>query len=76
TSELIESEGGEKMMVPRLLQYVEEQKNIDLIMIMTQQENKLVEYFLGSAAQSIIRLSQIPVMSITPFEFDSYSVTY
>jgi len=35
-------------------------------MIMTQQENKLVEYFLGSAAQSIIRMSKVAVMTITP----------
>jgi nucleotide-binding universal stress UspA family protein len=74
TTQLLESEGGEKMMVPRLLKYVEEQKDIDLIIIMTQQENKLVEFFLGSAAQSIIRLSEVAVMSITPFDLGSFSL--
>lgn len=74
TAELLESEGGEKMMVPRLLKYVDEQKDVDLIIIMTQQENKLVEYFLGSAAQSIIRLSEVAVMSITPFDLGSFSL--
>ncbi|MFA5420242.1 MAG: universal stress protein [Bacteroidales bacterium] len=76
TSELLESEGGEKMMVPRLLQYVEEQGDVDIIMIMTQQENKLIEFFLGSAAHSIIRMSKVAVMSITPFELGTFSLTY
>jgi nucleotide-binding universal stress UspA family protein len=67
-SELLEADGGERMLAPRILQYVEDNGNIDLIMIMTQQENKLVEYFLGSAAQSIIRMSKIAVMTITPDE--------
>ncbi len=68
TSELIETNGGERMLVPRLLKYVEDQGNIDLIMIMTQQENKLVEFFLGSAAQSIIRMSKNAVMTVVPEE--------
>ncbi|MCP4910183.1 MAG: universal stress protein [Bacteroidetes bacterium] len=65
-SELLESSGGEKMLVPKLLEFVDLKGNIDLIMIMTQQENKLVEYFLGSAAQSIIRMSKVAVMTVTP----------
>lgn len=76
TTQLLESEGGEKMMVPRLLQYVDEVGDVDLIMIMTQQENKLVEFFLGSAAQSIIRMSRVAVMSITPFELGTNSLTF
>jgi len=43
----------------------------DLILIMTQQETKLVEFFVGSAAQTIIRLSNVPVMSIIPKELSS-----
>ncbi len=74
TTQLLESEGGEKMMVPTLLQYVDEQGDVDLIIIMTQQENKLVEFFLGSAAQSIIRMSKVAVMSITPFDLGSFSL--
>ncbi len=66
TSELLEAEGGERMLVPRLLKYIDKKEDIDLVMIMTQQENKLVEFFLGSAAQSIIRLSKTAVMTITP----------
>lgn len=76
TSELIETDGGERMLVPRLLNYVEEKGNIDLIMIMTQQENKLVEYFLGSAAQSIIRMSKIAVMTIVPEEIGNEQLIF
>lgn len=38
----------------------------DLIIIMTQQENEITKFFLGSAALEVIRNSNIPVMSITP----------
>ena len=38
----------------------------DLIMIMTQQENYFTQYLIGSAAQSIIYNSEVPVMSIHP----------
>lgn len=38
----------------------------DLITIMTQQEDYLTKYFLGSAAQEMIYTSLIPVMSIRP----------
>lgn len=38
----------------------------DLIMIMTQQENEMVDYFIGSSAKEIINKSEVPVMSIVP----------
>lgn len=66
TSELLETTGGERMLVPRILKYIQDQGNIDLVMIMTQQENRLIEYFLGSAAQSLIRMSKVAVMTVTP----------
>lgn len=66
SSELIETTGGERMLAPGILKYVEQKGNIDLIMVMTQQENRLIEYFLGSAAQSLIRMSKTAVMTITP----------
>jgi len=67
-TKLIEVEGGEKQLVPTILNYAQELGNIDLIMIMSQQETKLIEYFIGSSAQRIIRMSSIPVMSINPKE--------
>lgn len=42
--------------------------NADLIMIMTQEEDSLIEYFIGSSAQEIINHSTIPVLSIHPIE--------
>jgi nucleotide-binding universal stress UspA family protein len=65
-TEIIEVDGGQGQLVPSILNYAYEQNDIDLIMIMTQQENRLVEFFIGSAAQQIIRQSKIPVMSIIP----------
>jgi nucleotide-binding universal stress UspA family protein len=38
----------------------------DLIAIMTQEEESLSKYLLGSSAQEIIRTSEIPVLSIRP----------
>lgn len=65
TAELIESKSGAKSVATTILNY-SEKVEADLIMIMTQQENKLVEFFMGSSAQTMIRLSEIPVMSIIP----------
>ncbi len=76
TSELLETNGGEKKLVPTILDYVDKSGNIDLIMIMTQQENKLVEFFLGSAAQSIIRMSKVAVMTITPEEIGNEQLIF
>lgn len=64
-AEIIEID-SEKMHVPTLLEYAEKQGDIDLIMIMTQQENAFIELFIDSTAQDIIRNSNIPVISITP----------
>jgi nucleotide-binding universal stress UspA family protein len=38
----------------------------DLVMIMTQQELHMTEYFIGSVAQDIINRSDFPVLSINP----------
>ncbi len=38
----------------------------DLIIVMTQQEHKANEYFLGRTAQEIIHASTIPVLSVLP----------
>jgi nucleotide-binding universal stress UspA family protein len=67
TAELIEEDGGLKMLPHVILNYAQS-VGAELIMIMTQQENKLVEFFMGSSAQTIIRFSKIPVVSIIPKE--------
>lgn len=67
TAEIIEEDGGAKMVPFAVLDYAKK-VNANLIMIMTQQENKLVEFFMGSSAQTLIRHSQVPIMSILPKE--------
>ena len=67
TAKLIQSDGGARDLAASILKYANSVDS-DLILIMTQQETKLVEFFVGSAAQTIIRLSNVPVMSIIPKE--------
>jgi nucleotide-binding universal stress UspA family protein len=65
-TEIVEIDGGQTDLGPTILDYAKQEGDIDLIIIMTQQENRLTEFFIGSAAQQIIRQSEIPVMSIIP----------
>jgi nucleotide-binding universal stress UspA family protein len=65
TSEILEA-NKESEEVPMMLQYAKDQGDIDLIMIMTQKETGWTEFFVDSQATDIIRLSDIPVMSIIP----------
>lgn len=74
TFEVIESTGGEKTLVPSILNYAKQQGDIDLVIILTQQEIGIVEYFVGSHAQEFIRLSDIPVMSVIPKEMGFTSI--
>lgn len=67
-AEIVESDKEHRTLVPIILQYTEKYVDIDMIVIMTQQENGVVEYFLGSSAQEMIRKSPVPVMSIVPKE--------
>lgn len=69
TTQIIDIEDS-KHIVDNILNYAYEQGDVDLIVIMTQAENRFVEFFVGSKAQEIIRLSDIPVMSITPKDLD------
>jgi len=74
SAEIIENIGNEKGLIPAVLNYAEQQGDIDLIMIMTQQEGGMLEFFVGSRAQEFVRLSPIPVMSIAPKELGFTSV--
>lgn len=73
-AEIIEEAGSDKMVVPSIISYAEKQGDIDLIVIMTQQEPGIIEYFVGSHAQEFIRLSTIPVMSIVPKQLGFTSI--
>jgi nucleotide-binding universal stress UspA family protein len=68
TTKIIEKKGNEKTLAPLILDYAKQEKDIDLIMIMTQTEAGLFDLFLGSSAQHIINHSEVPVMSIIPKE--------
>jgi nucleotide-binding universal stress UspA family protein len=68
TTKIIEKKGKEKTLAPMILDYAKQEKDIDLIMIMTQTEAGLFDLFLGSSAQYLIRHSEVPVMSIIPKE--------
>lgn len=45
-----------------------------MIVIMTQEESRIVKYFVGSTAQQVINQSKVPVMSVTPWEKREESV--
>lgn len=63
TSSLVKASGSN--FAKQTLSFAEE-KNADLIIIMTQQEKDFAEYFFGSYAQQIVNRSPIPVMTINP----------
>jgi nucleotide-binding universal stress UspA family protein len=65
STDLIYSSNKNEEFVKNLLKYSDEIL-ADLIVIMTQQENEIREYFIGSLAREIIAKSNIPVMTIVP----------
>ncbi|MEI7596568.1 MAG: universal stress protein [Bacteroidota bacterium] len=69
TSEIVRDEFGTKSSLSQMIVDYAELADADLIMIMTQQEKNWVKFFVGSAAQEIMRNSTIPVMSIIPDVF-------
>ncbi len=74
TAEIVMDVENEKALIPAVLNYAEKQGDIDLVMIMTQQEAGVIEFFVGSRAQEFVRLSPIPVMSIAPKELGFVSI--
>ncbi|MDK2908869.1 MAG: hypothetical protein PWR20_436 [Bacteroidales bacterium] len=72
STELIDAQG--KKPVKIILDYIEQHPEIDLVVIMTQQELGIVDYFLDSEAQQIIRHSKAPVMSVVPKEIGYTSI--
>lgn len=68
STEIVQSTQEAKTLVPIILKYARETEDIDMILIMTQQENSLTEFFIGSSASELIRKSHVPVMSIIPHD--------
>lgn len=52
-----------------LMNFAKEKKG-DVIVIMTQQEAKLIKFFIGTTAMDIVFNSDLPVLSITPKELN------
>lgn len=65
SAKTIKSSGGKEKIAKTLIDYAHKVE-ADLIIILTQQEIKITEYFIGSLAKEIIHGSTIPVMSIVP----------
>lgn len=65
TAELLEVENDNEKIAHALIHHAH-RKNGDLIIIMTQQENEIIEYFVGSMASEMIFRSDVPIMSIVP----------
>jgi nucleotide-binding universal stress UspA family protein len=66
----------ESCLVPTILTYINTTPEIDLLVIMTQQEVAIVEYFMGSTAQEVIRQAEIPVLSVIPKEVGNIVVGF
>lgn len=72
TAELIDVGSDNEKIALALIDHAHREKG-DLMIIMTQQENEIVEYFVGSMASEIIFLSDVPIMSIVPTFKHNYS---
>ncbi|MDD5570622.1 MAG: universal stress protein [Bacteroidales bacterium] len=71
TAEIVKTTKKEKTLAQAILSYAKKQKDIDMIILMTQQEVNWVQFFVGSTAGEVIRTTDIPVMTITPSHFDA-----
>ncbi len=69
--EIIRPKGNEKTFIDVLKSYMQNHKEIDLAIIMTQQEDDFTHLFMGSSANAFIKESKIPVMSIVPRQLDN-----
>jgi nucleotide-binding universal stress UspA family protein len=67
SAEIVKSIKGNESLAEIIIDYTHKVDG-DLIMIMTQQEVDFTQYFIGSSAQEIINLSDIPVLSIVPVD--------
>jgi len=64
-SSIVKSAAKNEKMAAALINY-SKKVNGDLMLIMTQQEAEIVEYFIGSLAKEIIHTADIPIMSVVP----------
>ncbi len=65
---IVDDVNSESDFIPAILKYIDDNQDISISLIMTQQENSITEFFMGSHASEFIRNSELPVMSIVPRE--------
>lgn len=75
TGEIVESDKEHKSLVPILMNYERKHEEIDLIIIMTQQENSIQHFFVGSHATEYIRHSEPPVLTVIPEQLELYYIS-
>lgn len=63
--ELVESSGDARSEAPIILNYAQQQKDIDMILIMTRSED-LLDFIITPRAMDMLKNSPYPVMSIRP----------
>ncbi len=74
SGELIENKKAARSAVPAILEYADQQGNIDMILVMTQSEAGMFDFFISSNAQEMLKRSKYPVMSIKPKDLERTSV--
>ncbi len=68
--EVIESD-EDTSLTPIVTKFIATHPELSLAVIMTQQEDNMTEFFIGSSATSFIREVKIPVLSVIPRELDA-----
>lgn len=74
--EIVIPNDGDTNIISIFSKYMQEHKELDLAIIMTQQEDDFTHLFVGSSATSFIRETKIPVMSIVPRKLDDIVVGF
>jgi len=74
TGELVMSSPGTRSEVPIILNYADEQGDIDMILIMTQPELGMLDFFISSNALEMLKKSKYPVMSVQPKDLERTSM--
>lgn len=64
-SEIIDTDGDRSFMAESIVAYANK-VHADLIVIMTQRESGITDFFLGSLAQNIIFSTDVPVLTMNP----------
>lgn len=64
--DLVKPTAKERLRADVIMRYARNHKDVDLIILMTQQEKEWRDFFLGSTASEVLRNSEYPVLTIVP----------